>query len=114
MKKSVKGRAIQTGLPWNLRISLNGHASFPINATFESHIRRNKDDVTPLVILTTANGGVVRTGSKQISLSVSAAQSSNWTEGSVYLDVVRTDGDRLHLGFALSIYVNKPITRFLV
>ena len=111
MKTSVKGKAIRAGYDWLIRLSISGHAPFPVDATFVAHVRRKIEDETPLTILTTANGGVVRTGLKSITVSILGVDSASWASGDVIFDVVRTDEGNVHLGFSIVVPVKKSATR---
>lgn len=83
--------------------------------TFRGMIRDNRDDVTPLAELTTANGGftVINGLGGQLQFTISPAQSILLPIGRVMMDVLRTD---LTLEgpiwvFEATFQVRKPITR---
>ena len=110
----LKGRAIQTGTEWRLKIQISSSAlaAFPADATFAAQIRRNVDDAEPLASLTTAAGNIIRVSNNSIEIILPAATSKDWISGKVFMDVIRTDQlAPVHLGFDLEIPVKRSITR---
>jgi hypothetical protein len=110
----LKGKAIQTGCEWRLKISIVSTAleSFPVSAKFEAQIRTDADGPV-LAWLTTDAGNILRVDATSIEIQLPGDFSANWSAGKVVLDVVRTDlTDKIHLGFDLEIPVKRSITRF--
>lgn len=109
----LQGKAIRTGCDWALRITVVSSAlePFPANAQFKAHVR-NTVDGPLLVELTTAGGGVVRRSNTEIELRIPGSVSKEWKDGSVVMDVIRTDAlNPVHLGFDLEIPVKRSVTR---
>lgn len=82
--------------------------------TFEAMFRVNVTDTTPLVTLTTANGGltVIDGLSGRLRMALTAAQMNLLPEGRVRFDVRRTDPTPGPVWiFGGRIKVKKPVTR---
>lgn len=110
----LKGRAIQTGCEWRLKIKITSTAlaAFPVGAQFTAQIRRKAEDETALATLTTAAGHITRVDDTSIEVMLPGAMSANWSGGKVVMDIVRTDlSQNVHLGFDLEIPVKRSITR---
>lgn len=110
----LKGRAIQTGCEWRLKIKITSTAlePFPVGATFTAQVRRTADAEEALATLTTAAGKIVRVDNTSIEIVLDGAVTEDWPAGKVVMDVVRTDlTEKIHLGFDLEIPVKRSITR---
>lgn len=110
----LQGKAIQTGCEWRLKIEILSSAlqAFPADAKFAASIRRENADGEELTRLTTDNGGIIRVNGNTLELVLLAGASAVWTEGSVVMDIIRTDlSEPIHLGFDLTVPVKRTITR---
>jgi len=108
-----EGPAIMIGYAYQLRLDAEG-ALFPAGAAFTGHVRAKLGAEAVLATLTSANGGLERVTDSALDLHIAAADTAGMAEGSVVVDVVRTDTDPdRHLGFALEIPVISPVTRGL-
>lgn len=110
----LKGRAIQTGCEWRLKIKINSAAlaAFEAGAQFTAQVRANANDEVALATLTTAAGNIIRVDSTSIEIVLPGTASVNWSAGKVVMDVIRTDlTQKVHLGFDLEIPVKRSITR---
>jgi len=113
MAQNMRARVIEAGYPWRLRLSFTNSMTFEATATFTMHVRAKVDDSTPIVELTTANGGVTRVSATELDIKIPATDASIWPAGkTVVMDLVRTDtGSPEHLGLTLQVPVRKPVTR---
>jgi hypothetical protein len=108
-----EGPAIMIGYAYRLRLEAEG-ALFPQGAVFFGQVRQSPGAAEVLVTLSSANGGLVRVSDHALDLQITAGDTARMVEGSVVIDVVRTDvSPDLHLGFALEIPVLLPVTRGL-
>lgn len=108
--KTIRAKIIQAGYSWSLRIEFSS-ISFPAEATFTSQVRRSIDSEDVLYEMTTANGGVVLVDANHLDLTIPGSASAGWPKRTAYIDVVRTDGTKQHLGFMLAVPVVLPVTR---
>jgi hypothetical protein len=107
------GPAIMIGYAYRLRLEAQG-LLFPEGATFTGQIRQSPGAAETLATLSSANGGLVRVSDHALDLQIAVSDTARMAEGSVVIDVVRTDvSPDLHLGFALEIPVLLPVTRGL-
>lgn len=109
----LRGRAIQTGCEWRLKIKIASSALevFPETATFTAQVRNNTDAPVKAT-LSTAAGTIIRVDGNTLELVLKGTDTADWTEGKVVMDVVRTDlTQQIHLGFDLEIPVKRTITR---
>lgn len=109
----LKGKAIQTGCEWRLKITIQSSAlaPFPSTAKFTAQVRTDPDGPV-LATLTTAGGHITRVDTTSIEILLPGAMSANWSAGKVMMDVIRTDlTEKIHLGFDLEIPVKRSITR---
>jgi len=108
-----EGPAIMIGYAYHLRLEAEG-VLFPEGAAFTSQVRQSPGAAEVVATLSSANGGVVRVSDHALDLQIAASDTAHMAEGSVVIDVVRTDvSPDLHLGFALEIPVLLPVTRGL-
>lgn len=105
----MAGQPIFTGYEWRQSIQFDS-AEVPSGSTFRAEMRASAGSAV-LATLTTANGGIERVSDYEMTIVVTAAQSSAISSPHVYMDVVRTDGEaESHLGFQLRVEVETPIT----
>lgn len=108
-----EGPAIMIGYGYHLRLEAEG-VLFPEGAAFVGQIRQSQGAAEVLATLSSANGSLVRISDHALDLQIAAADTGRMAEGSVFIDLVRTDvNPDLHLGFALEIPVLLPVTRGL-
>ena len=108
-----EGPAIMIGYAYHLRLEAEG-VLFPEGAAFVGQIRQSPGATKVLATLSSANGGLIRASDHALDLQIAASDTAQMAEGSVVIDVVRTDvNPDLHLGFALEIPVLLPVTRGL-
>ncbi|MBD9511648.1 hypothetical protein IB265_33370 [Ensifer sp. ENS10] len=109
----LKGKAIQTGCEWRLKIKVvsTALAAFPSTAKFTAQVRVDADSPV-LATLTTQAGNIIRVDDTSIEIVLPGSISAEWSSGKVVMDVVRTDlTDKIHLGFDLEIPVKRSVTR---
>lgn len=113
MAQNMRGKVIEAGYPWRIRIQFANSVTFEVGATFTMHVRAKAEDTNPIVVLTTANGGVTRVDSTTLDIKIPATSASLWPIGkTVVMDLVRTDGSSPeHLGLLLQVPVRNPVTR---
>lgn len=109
----LPAKAIQTGCEWRLKIKIvsSAIAAFSVGAAFTAHIRDTIDGPEKAV-LSTASGTITRIDGNTLEFVIGQAVTADWSEGSVIMDVIRTDlTAKIHLGFDLVIPVKRSITR---
>ena len=109
----LQGKAIQTGCEWRLKIKITSSAlePFPTTAKFSAQIRDTVDGPVKATLSSEA-GSIFRVDSTSIELVLFGPVTTNWTAGTVVMDVIRTDlTQKVHLGFDLQIPVKRTITR---
>ncbi|TPL42607.1 MULTISPECIES: hypothetical protein [unclassified Mesorhizobium] len=113
MAQNFRGKIIEAGYPWSIRIQFTNSINFPVEATFTSQVREKPESALPIIELTTANGGVVRLDSVTLEIHIPETSPGIWPVGkTVVLDVIRTDGTQNeHLGILLQVPVRNPVTR---
>ncbi|RUU72132.1 hypothetical protein [Mesorhizobium sp. M7A.F.Ca.MR.362.00.0.0] len=113
MAQNMRGKIIEAGYPWRLRITFSNSLVIGEAATYSMHVRAKAEDVNPIVELTTANGGLVRIDDTTLDIKIPATQASLWPVGkTVVMDLVRTDGGSPeHTGLQLQVPVRNPVTR---
>lgn len=107
--------SLMLGFRSEIRVVVEG-AEFPVGARFTAHVRADGENSSnsPLLSLTTENGGIVRDSFDTLRLIFAGDQTESWTNTIVVLDVARTDTNPIqHLGFRLRCVFTKPITRGL-
>lgn len=111
----IEGRVIDAGYAWRQRLQFSTTTiMFPAGCTLAAHVRATRSANTILATLTTANGGLTRVSDQEIEILISAAATAPMQAGTVVVDIVRTDVDPdEHLGIALTIPVQIPVTRGL-
>lgn len=110
----LQGKAIQTGCEWRLKIKITSSALavFPATAKFVAAMRRDNADGELLTTLSTDAGTIYRVDGNTIELVLNGSVSASWAEGTVVMDVIRTDlTQKVHLGFDLEIPVKRSVTR---
>ena len=106
-----EGPAIMIGYAYRLRIEAEG-VLFPEGAAFIGQVRQSPGATEVLATLSSTNGGLVRVSDHALDLQIAASDTAQMAEGSVVIDVVRTDvSPDLHLGFSLEVPVLLPVTR---
>ncbi|OCP21882.1 MULTISPECIES: hypothetical protein [unclassified Ensifer] len=113
MLQKFKGQVITAGYDWAIQLGFDkSPITFPANATFTAHVRRDPNAEDILATLTTANGSITRISEKILQLRLPGSMSIGWPERTAYIDMVRTDsGLKQHLGFMLTVPVRRAITR---
>lgn len=113
MAVNMRGKIIEAGYPWRIRIGFRNSLVFDAGATFAMHVRAKAEDVNPIVELTTANGGVTMVDTTTLDIKIPATSAAIWPVGkTVVMDLVRTDGGSPeHLGLRLQVPVRNPVTR---
>lgn len=114
MAEIQDGRPISAGYRWRQRVIVTADEPvFPVGSTFRAQVRAKPNAPDPaLATLTTANGGIVRVDDDTIDLVISGDVTADFPVGSVFLDLVRTDGDEPDpVGVRLEIPVIQPVTR---
>lgn len=113
MGQSFRGRFIEAGYPWNLRLQFDDSFIFPETATFTSHVRSDPDSEEIIVTLSTAAGTIVRVNDTTLDIIIPETDASTWPVGrTVVFDIIRTDGgSNQHLGIRIEVPVRKAITR---
>ncbi|WP_353268359.1 hypothetical protein [Gemmatimonas sp.] len=109
------GRPIVAGFPWSLDVTVTRETPFfPSGSTHTAHVRDTPSSGSIRATLTTANGGLTRVDDNTVRLLIPAETSATWKEGSVVLDIVRTDvTPDEYGGFVLTLPVVRSITRGL-
>jgi hypothetical protein len=109
----LQGKAIQAGFEWRLKIKIVSPALavFPTTAKFTAQVRDTPDSSVKVELSSDA-GTIIRVDGNTIELVIKSTDSADWSEGTVVMDVIRTDLSQLiHLGFDLEIPVKRPVTR---
>lgn len=109
----LKGKAIQTGCEWRLKIKIVSSAlvSFPTSARFSAQIRDTPEGPIKAT-LSSASGTITRVDGNSLELLLNGTVTADWKEGKVLMDIIRTDlPQKIHLGFDLEIPVKRTITR---
>ena len=110
--EKIKGRIIQAGYPWSLRLVFDEGYDFPASARFISHVRRDPSVNDVLATMSSENGGILRINNSTLDLRLTAAQTEGWPDRKVWLDVIRIDlPQHEHLGFQITVPVRQAITR---
>ena len=107
-----EGPAIVIGYAYRLQIE----AEAPIfeDGAYASHVRSEVTSRDVLANLSTANGGLVRISDVVLEINIPASATGQMAQGSVMLDVVRTDvTPDQQMSFVLTIPVVPAITRGL-
>jgi hypothetical protein len=109
------GRPIVAGFPYSLEVTVTRETPFfPAGSAHTAQIRDTPSSGSVRATLTTANGGLVRVSDTVVRLVIPAETSAAWREGSVVLDIVRTDvSPDEYGGFLLTIPVVRSVTRGL-
>ena len=111
-QSNIRGKAIQAGYEWRLRVIVKGVGTFAPDATFVCQFRRTPDDEIVQAEISTADDTIRRINHETIELVLPGTDSADWTFDKAFLDVVRTDlGALQHLGFRLTVPVRRAITR---
>ncbi|MDV2968698.1 hypothetical protein RZ532_22170 [Nitratireductor aquimarinus] len=113
MIQNMRGKLIEAGYPWRLRLEFTNSHYFGTQGTFTAHVREHAEDPDTIVELDSANGGVALIDPTTIEIRIPATSPEIWPDGkTVVLDIVRTDGSQPeHLGVRLEIPVRTPVTR---
>lgn len=110
--QEVPGLPVVVGYPYSLRIN-STTAVFPAGATFAAQVRDLETDVL-LATLTTANGKLVAVDNFNMDVLLSNTDTAGWTGERAVFDIVRTDvNPDTYVGFKITLYVEKPVTRGL-
>lgn len=105
------GPAIVIGYTYRVRIETEAPL-FPEGAALLAHIRLKPSSLNLIAALRSADGTLQRQSDYQLEITIPAQDTARMQLGTVMLDLVRTDLDPpLHLGFALEIPVQLPVTR---
>lgn len=111
----IEGRVIDAGYVWRQRLQFDTtEVVFPVGVALAAHVRATRIANSILATLTTANGGLTRVSDQSIDIVIAASATALMPVGTVVVDIVRTDVDPdEHLGIALNIPVQMPVTRGL-
>lgn len=106
------GPAIAIGYQWSLQIEADA-ALFPTGSQFTAHVRQTVSGAL-LATLTTGGGQLQRISDTVLQITIPSTDTVGFAEGSVFLDVVRTDvNPDQHMGFILEVQTKQPVTRGL-
>ena len=108
-----QGKPIMAGYAWTQAINMTADAPpFPVGVELTAHVRKRVADANPLVTLSTGAQTITRVDDNNIALTIPGADSLGWKQGSVFIDVARTDTDPAeYVGFRLEVPVSQPVTR---
>lgn len=116
MPASVQNaKAIMAGYGWSCRVTMTAATPpFPAGVELVAHVRAKASSSAILATLSTANQKITRVDDNTIDISIPGADSAAFKDGSVVLDLVRTDTDPdTYVGFKLQVPVETPVTRGL-
>lgn len=110
-QNSFKHQPIYIGYPWSLVLRISASEPvFPESCQLKTDIRR-ATGAPLLATLSTESGGLTRLDDERIEISISPEQSARMREGSVQMDLVRTDVQpSKHLGIFIKVRVELPVT----
>jgi len=114
MNETVQaGPAILPGYPYKLQLELSA-GLIAEGASFTGQLRSAVSSETVLTTLTSGAGELIRISDAVLEIRIGALDTAQMSEGSVVLDIVRTDLEPpAHLGVFLQIPVMRPVTRGL-
>lgn len=120
MQAQVPGPVIERGYPFSIRLSIaTTPGLFPEGAAITGHVKAKRTDTTPLAVLSTGTGELVRVSDTVLDLTIPGDVTSTFPVASagapalatVIMDFVRTDlADLQHLHFSLQVPVMVPVT----